>query len=295
MGTGVGTLPVHLAAGTLLRAVVHIADAVLPQCWDGARLLLTPQQLPAALRAAPSATAAAGAPGGPGAQLAAGRAGLGAALSCLLHPAGHAGHPAGVRLTGAMPGGAATATAARAGAPGGPGPIGWARQRWAHHGAILTGAVVALNGGLLSRPQLLGAVVPAQPAAALCRGHAQPILQQLSLWAAAPWLAAPLHALHVLPEVGAGAGAAVGAGGGEYPSLLLTVLPWAHGCVAALALGLCPLALPAACQALEVAVPQAETPTAGLLAGPPRPPGAPEAQLLADVGVWAEPLLLQLS
>lgn len=54
---------------------------------------------------------------------------------------------------------------------------------------------------------------------------------------------------------------------------------WAHGCVAALALGLCPLALPAACQALEVAVPQAETPTAGLLAGPPRPPGAPEAQL----------------
>lgn len=56
---------------------MHIADAVLPQCWDGARLLLTPQQLPAALRAAPSATAAAGAPGGPGAQLAAGCGGQG--------------------------------------------------------------------------------------------------------------------------------------------------------------------------------------------------------------------------
>lgn len=163
-------------------------------------------------------------------------------------------------------------------------------------------------------------------------------------WGGHTWLAAPLHALHVLPEVSAGTGAAVCTAGGEYPSLLLTVLPcaqqpgvsphlgggpgvgegwgitWAHGRVAALALGLCPPALPAACQVLELAVPQAETPAAGLLAGPPRPPGAPEAQLygmlvslrggtqgaahlhalrhcgtLADVRVWAEPLLLQLS
>lgn len=99
-------------------------------------------------------------------------------------------------------------------------------------------------------------------------------------------------------------------------------ITWAHSRVAALTLGLCPPALPAACQVLELAVPQAETPAAGLLAGPPRPPGAPEAQLygmlvslggghrephvpplhalrhcgtLADVRVWAEPLLLQLS
>lgn len=54
------------------RAVVGVADAELPQHRERARLLLASLQLPAPLRAAPSAAGTAGAPEGPGAQLAAG-------------------------------------------------------------------------------------------------------------------------------------------------------------------------------------------------------------------------------
>lgn len=162
-------------------------------------------------------------------------------------------------------------------------------------------------------------------------------------WGGHTWLAAPLHALHVLPEVGAGAGAAVGAGGGEYPSLLLTVLPCARQPGVSPRLGGGPkvvgmggyLGTRLCCSSRSGFVPPGtarcppgaggggaaggnshcraagRAPTAprgsrgtalwdvGVTRrgtqGSPHPHALQHCGTLADVGVWAEPLLLQLS
>lgn len=143
-------------------------------------------------------------------------------------------------------------------------------------------------------------------------------------------LAGPLQTLDVGPEVGAGAGAAVGAGRGEDPAPLRARLPWrgagvrvhrdtaptsppprrtgTRGCwagvtwadvgVAALGLGLGTAALPAARRVLGLALPQAVAPAAGVPAGPPGTPAAPEAGVCgtrASPVPWGHPCPVPVS